>query len=43
MNIENELDGNVCPPTFYKNIKYTYDGKNVEVDSIKSVFEKLLK
>lgn len=43
MNIENELDGNACPPTFYKNIKYTYDGKNVEVDSIKSTFEKLLK
>jgi hypothetical protein len=44
INVEDELQGNVCPPTFYKSIKYTYEGADVDsTKTVEEIFDRLLK
>jgi hypothetical protein len=38
MNIEDELKGRVCPPTYYKSIKYTLKGKPISSLCVYAIF-----
>lgn len=44
VNVEDKLEGKACPPTFYKSIKYTYNGQIIDCfKNVKKVFNELLK